>query len=85
MWVQVILGEVEKYSGDTLLQYQEQYSQCVNEVQTWNEIAHRVFSRHQQEDGTKFPEHEKMHQVNEVRPCHHSSYKSWSRLVKRFT
>ncbi|XP_075254289.1 axonemal dynein light chain domain-containing protein 1-like isoform X2 [Convolutriloba macropyga] len=65
-WQEVILGEVKKYSGDTLLQYQEQYSQCVNEVQTWNEIAHRVFSRHQQEDGTKFPEHEKMHQVNET-------------------
>merc|ERR1712226_250474 len=65
-WQEIILGEVEKYSGDTLLQYQEQYSLCLSQVDAWNEIAHRVFTRHAQEDGHKFPEHQKMSQVNQI-------------------
>ena len=36
------------------------------EIELWNEIGQRVFARHVQEDGSRFPEHEKMITVNEV-------------------
>ena len=58
--------EVEKYSGDTLLNYQEQFAQAKGEVDSWVEVAERVFSRHTQEDASKFPEHVKMTAVLEV-------------------
>lgn len=63
-WEETLNQEAEYFTGETLLSREEELHQMNKEVDKWTDVALKVFSRHQAKDGTRWPQHEVMSQLN---------------------
>lgn len=63
-WEETLNQEAEHFTGETLLSREEELYQMNKEVDGWTDVALKVFSRHQSQDGTRWPQHEVMLQLN---------------------
>ena len=65
--LQQLNKEVEKYGGDILLGFEEGMYTIKKQVEMWTEVALHIFNRHRPENGSDYPEHERLLQLNKVR------------------
>lgn len=63
-WEETLNQEAELFTGETLLSREEELHQMNKEVDYWTDVALKIFSRHQAEDGTRLPQHEVMSLLN---------------------
>ncbi|XP_071802778.1 axonemal dynein light chain domain-containing protein 1-like isoform X1 [Asterias amurensis] len=63
-WEEQLNKEVEKYGGDILLGFEEGMYTIKKQVEMWTEVALHIFNRHRPENGSDYPEHERLLQLN---------------------
>ncbi|XP_067017246.1 axonemal dynein light chain domain-containing protein 1-like isoform X2 [Acropora muricata] len=63
-WEGALNEEAELFTGETLLAREEELHLMNKEVDCWTDVAVKIFSRHQSEDGSRWPQHEVMLQFN---------------------
>ncbi|XP_078605454.1 axonemal dynein light chain domain-containing protein 1-like isoform X2 [Branchiostoma floridae x Branchiostoma japonicum] len=65
IWEDVISTEMETFAGDHLLGFQDQLAAMNKHMESWTDASLKVFNRHHTEDGSNYPDHEKMIKLNE--------------------
>ncbi|XP_038045386.1 axonemal dynein light chain domain-containing protein 1-like isoform X3 [Patiria miniata] len=65
-WEEQLNKEVEKYGGDILLGFEESMYTIKKQVEMWTEVALHIFNRHRPEDGSDYPEHERLMNMNKL-------------------
>ncbi|XP_071499179.1 axonemal dynein light chain domain-containing protein 1-like [Diadema antillarum] len=66
LWEENLNKEVEKFGGDTLLGHEDSLYQVKKQTDQWSETAIQIFSRHMPSDGSDYPEHDKLVEMNKV-------------------
>ncbi|XP_020618075.1 axonemal dynein light chain domain-containing protein 1-like [Orbicella faveolata] len=73
-WEETLNQEAEHFTGETLLSREDELYQMNRQVDGWTDVALKVFSRHQADDGTRWPQHEIMLQLNQEVDRLHQQY-----------
>ncbi|KAJ7337274.1 Axonemal dynein light chain domain-containing protein 1 [Desmophyllum pertusum] len=73
-WEETLNQEAEHFTGETLLSREDELYQMNRQVDGWTDVALKVFSRHQADDGTRWPQHEVMLQLNQEVDLLHQQY-----------
>ena len=63
-WEEVFNNETERFSGDVLLSCEDDMVNMNKMVDSWSDIANKIFRRHPTRDGSRKPEHEVMLTLN---------------------
>lgn len=73
-WEETLNQEAEHFTGETLLSREDELYQMNREVDGWTDVALKVFSRHEADDGTRWLQHEVMSQLNQEVDRLHQQY-----------
>ncbi|XP_041480916.1 axonemal dynein light chain domain-containing protein 1-like isoform X4 [Lytechinus variegatus] len=66
LWEENLNKEVEKFGGDILLGHEESLYEIKKQTDQWTETALQIFSRHMPTDGSEYPDHDKLVEMNMV-------------------
>ncbi|XP_030853355.1 axonemal dynein light chain domain-containing protein 1 isoform X2 [Strongylocentrotus purpuratus] len=66
LWEENLNKEVERFGGDILLGHEESLYDIKKQTDQWTETAIQIFSRHMPTDGSEYPDHEKLVEMNLV-------------------